>query len=220
MRPWRAEPAALAGLRLEHARPPNGRPGGIPGLDQRVALRRPGSSTTSWSPGSPPSTAKGTSATATAALFAVFNAATLPAILLFPSWSDRIVVAGRRAWWPPRSSCSGCSGCSCCRWPIPGAGCGRRAGGAGISGVPSPCRWCCRPTSRPWSHWCGGGYGPGHRLRGVGAGSGHCRCRAGRHRVVRCDVALLPAIAVVMIALAARAGAVAHAGRRLRTVAR
>jgi CP family cyanate transporter-like MFS transporter len=32
----------------------------------------------------------GTSATATAALFAVFNAATLPAILLFPSWSDRL----------------------------------------------------------------------------------------------------------------------------------
>jgi CP family cyanate transporter-like MFS transporter len=32
----------------------------------------------------------GTSATATAGLFAVFNAATLPAILLFPSWSDRI----------------------------------------------------------------------------------------------------------------------------------
>jgi CP family cyanate transporter-like MFS transporter len=32
----------------------------------------------------------GTSATTTAGLFAVFNAATLPAILLFPSWSDRI----------------------------------------------------------------------------------------------------------------------------------
>ncbi|MDF2760016.1 MAG: transporter [Thermomicrobiales bacterium] len=32
----------------------------------------------------------GTSAAATAGLFAVFNAATLPAILLFPSWSDRI----------------------------------------------------------------------------------------------------------------------------------
>jgi len=32
----------------------------------------------------------GTSATSTAGLFAVFNAATLPAILLFPSWSDRI----------------------------------------------------------------------------------------------------------------------------------
>jgi MFS transporter, CP family, cyanate transporter len=32
----------------------------------------------------------GTSATATAGLFAVFNAATLPAILLFPSWSDRL----------------------------------------------------------------------------------------------------------------------------------
>jgi CP family cyanate transporter-like MFS transporter len=32
----------------------------------------------------------GTSATATAALFAVFNAATLPSILLFPSWSDRV----------------------------------------------------------------------------------------------------------------------------------
>ena len=32
----------------------------------------------------------GTSATASAGLFAVFNAATLPAILLFPSWSDRI----------------------------------------------------------------------------------------------------------------------------------
>jgi MFS transporter, CP family, cyanate transporter len=32
----------------------------------------------------------GTSATATAGLFTVFNAATLPAILLFPSWSDRI----------------------------------------------------------------------------------------------------------------------------------
>jgi MFS transporter, CP family, cyanate transporter len=32
----------------------------------------------------------GTSATATAGLFAVFNAATLPAILVFPSWSDRI----------------------------------------------------------------------------------------------------------------------------------
>jgi CP family cyanate transporter-like MFS transporter len=32
----------------------------------------------------------GASATATAALFAVFNAATLPAILLFPSWSDRL----------------------------------------------------------------------------------------------------------------------------------
>jgi CP family cyanate transporter-like MFS transporter len=32
----------------------------------------------------------GTSATVTAALFAVFNAATLPAILLFPSWSDRL----------------------------------------------------------------------------------------------------------------------------------
>jgi MFS transporter, CP family, cyanate transporter len=32
----------------------------------------------------------GTSTTTTAGLFAVFNAATLPAILLFPSWSDRI----------------------------------------------------------------------------------------------------------------------------------
>jgi len=32
----------------------------------------------------------GTSATTTAGLFAVFNAATLPAILLFPSWLDRI----------------------------------------------------------------------------------------------------------------------------------
>ena len=32
----------------------------------------------------------GTSATATAGLFAVFNAATLPAILFFPSWSDRL----------------------------------------------------------------------------------------------------------------------------------
>jgi CP family cyanate transporter-like MFS transporter len=32
----------------------------------------------------------GASATAAAALFAVFNAATLPAILLFPSWSDRL----------------------------------------------------------------------------------------------------------------------------------
>jgi CP family cyanate transporter-like MFS transporter len=32
----------------------------------------------------------GTSATATAGLFAIFNAATLPAILLFPSWSDRL----------------------------------------------------------------------------------------------------------------------------------
>src|SRR5215218_6141547 len=32
----------------------------------------------------------GTSATSTAGLFVVFNAATLPAILLFPSWSDRI----------------------------------------------------------------------------------------------------------------------------------
>jgi CP family cyanate transporter-like MFS transporter len=32
----------------------------------------------------------GTSATTTAGLFAVFNAATLPAILLFPSWSDRL----------------------------------------------------------------------------------------------------------------------------------
>ncbi|MBW3631450.1 MAG: MFS transporter [Chloroflexi bacterium] len=32
----------------------------------------------------------GTSATATAGLFAVFNGATLPAILLFPSWSDRL----------------------------------------------------------------------------------------------------------------------------------
>jgi CP family cyanate transporter-like MFS transporter len=35
----------------------------------------------------------GLGATATAALFAVFNAATLPAIILFPSWSDRL---GRR----------------------------------------------------------------------------------------------------------------------------
>ncbi len=32
----------------------------------------------------------GISATTTAGLFTVFNAATLPAILLFPSWSDRI----------------------------------------------------------------------------------------------------------------------------------
>lgn len=32
----------------------------------------------------------GATATATAGLFAVFNAATLPAILLFPSWSDRL----------------------------------------------------------------------------------------------------------------------------------
>lgn len=32
----------------------------------------------------------GTSATIAAALFAVFNAATLPAILLFPGWSDRL----------------------------------------------------------------------------------------------------------------------------------
>ena len=32
----------------------------------------------------------GTGATTTAGLFTVFNAATLPAILLFPSWSDRI----------------------------------------------------------------------------------------------------------------------------------
>lgn len=32
----------------------------------------------------------GLDATSTAALFAVFNAATLPAILLFPSWSDRL----------------------------------------------------------------------------------------------------------------------------------
>jgi len=32
----------------------------------------------------------GTSAAATAGLFAVFNAATLPAILFFPSWSDRL----------------------------------------------------------------------------------------------------------------------------------
>ncbi|MDQ3226663.1 MAG: MFS transporter [Chloroflexota bacterium] len=32
----------------------------------------------------------GLDATATAALFAVFNAATLPAILLFPGWSDRL----------------------------------------------------------------------------------------------------------------------------------
>ena len=32
----------------------------------------------------------GASATATAGLFAVFNGATLPAILLFPSWSDRL----------------------------------------------------------------------------------------------------------------------------------
>jgi len=32
----------------------------------------------------------GTSTTVTAGLFAIFNAATLPAILLFPSWSDRI----------------------------------------------------------------------------------------------------------------------------------
>lgn len=35
----------------------------------------------------------GLGTTATAALFAVFNAATLPAIILFPSWSDRL---GRR----------------------------------------------------------------------------------------------------------------------------
>ena len=35
----------------------------------------------------------GVNATATAALFAVFNAATLPGILFFPSWSDRL---GRR----------------------------------------------------------------------------------------------------------------------------
>ncbi|MGH2616685.1 MAG: CynX/NimT family MFS transporter, partial [Thermomicrobiales bacterium] len=32
----------------------------------------------------------GLDATATAALFVVFNAATLPAIILFPSWSDRL----------------------------------------------------------------------------------------------------------------------------------
>ncbi len=32
----------------------------------------------------------GVTTTATAALFAVFNAATLPAIILFPSWSDRL----------------------------------------------------------------------------------------------------------------------------------
>jgi MFS transporter, CP family, cyanate transporter len=35
----------------------------------------------------------GLGATTTAGLFAVFNAATLPAIILFPSWSDRL---GRR----------------------------------------------------------------------------------------------------------------------------
>jgi len=60
-------------------------------MDQRVAFRHPGDRLL------PPRRLAAhylrrgrTSATATAGLFAVFNAATLPAILFFPSWSDRI----------------------------------------------------------------------------------------------------------------------------------
>jgi CP family cyanate transporter-like MFS transporter len=93
MRPWRAEPAAVGAL-----------------------APREGTAAATWSPWRDPRAwisaalfaaqgivyylmvawlpaiygEAGTSATATAGLFTVFNAATLPAILLFPSWSDRI----------------------------------------------------------------------------------------------------------------------------------
>jgi MFS transporter, CP family, cyanate transporter len=93
MRPWRAEPVAAA-----------------------ILAPREGVVAASWSPWRDPRAwisaslfatqgilyyllvawlpaiygEAGTGATTTAGLFTVFNAATLPAILLFPSWSDRI----------------------------------------------------------------------------------------------------------------------------------
>ena len=113
----------------------------------------------------------GTSATATAGLFAVFNAATLPAILLFPSWSDRI---HRRR--PPSAVAAslvlfGVLGLLVLpladpwRWLWPalaGAGISRRL--RHVVGVAGRRR-------ATWSHGCGGGYGPGRRLCGGGARS-------------------------------------------------
>ena len=134
----------------------------------------------------------GTSATATAGLFAVFNAATLPAILLFPSWSDRIhrrrppsLVAASLVLIGVLGLLAVAAGRSLA---LAVAGVGRGRGLRRLRHVAG----AAGRRRAPWPHRCGGGYGPGHRLRGVGAGSGHCRGRAGRHRVVRCDVALAP----------------------------
>jgi MFS transporter, CP family, cyanate transporter len=93
MRPWRAEPAAVGSVVV-----PDSATAGAwsPWRDPRAWISASLFAAqgivyylmVAWLPAIYGEA--GTSATATAGLFAVFNAATLPAILLFPSWSDRL----------------------------------------------------------------------------------------------------------------------------------
>ena len=93
MRPWCAEPAAVGSrVPAEHA----GVAGWSPWRDRQAWISASLFAAqgivyyllVAWLPAIYGEA--GSSATATAALFAVFNAATLPAILLFPIWSDRL----------------------------------------------------------------------------------------------------------------------------------
>jgi CP family cyanate transporter-like MFS transporter len=93
MRPWRAEPAGVRSLvPLEVATDERWSPWRDPRARLSAALFAAQGIVyyllAAWLPAIYGEA--GTSATATAGLFAVFNAATLPAILLFPSWSDRL----------------------------------------------------------------------------------------------------------------------------------
>ena len=92
MRPWRAEPAVRSVVPAEDARAA----GWSPWRDRQAWISASLFAAqgvvyylmVAWLPAIYGEA--GTSATATAGLFAVFNAATLPAILFFPSWSDRL----------------------------------------------------------------------------------------------------------------------------------
>ena len=93
MRPWRAEPVAAGTVA---ARESTAAASWSPWRDPRAWISASLFATqgilyylmVAWLPAIYGEA--GTSATTTAGLFTVFNAATLPAVLLFPSWSDRI----------------------------------------------------------------------------------------------------------------------------------
>jgi CP family cyanate transporter-like MFS transporter len=93
MRPWRAEPVAVATLAARNGAAPAT---WSPWRDPQAWISASLFATqgivyylmVAWLPAIYGEA--GISATTTAGLFTVFNAATLPAILLFPSWSDRI----------------------------------------------------------------------------------------------------------------------------------
>jgi CP family cyanate transporter-like MFS transporter len=151
MRPWRAAEPGSAGA-MEHAAAGAAVARWSPWSDRRAWLAAALFATqglvyyllVAWLPAVYDEA--GASATLVAALFAVFNAATLPAILLFPAWSD-FSGGDRRRWWPARCCWRGHWGSWHRRWASPGAGSGRGSRERGFRDS-SPWRWCCRPTSR------------------------------------------------------------------------